>query len=728
MNNTEPPNMVEHAHTYAKHGWRTLPIAPGTKYPKMASWQHAATTNTTTHNAWWNGLYRGHGIGIATGIESGIWVLDIDMHDTDGHAALQQLQTEHGQLPATPTCLTGGGGKHLYYRYPVLADGDRIGTTSALADGIDVRGDGGQCVTAPTTHTNGTPYQWAAGLHPDETPIADAPQWLIQLVTIHPGKPPPPPVNTLPATTPRHTPVNAVTDSIADHVRQTHRWSEILTLDGWQPSARSANRGAQHWTRPGKTDGTTSALLNNNGDGPLVIFSTSSTIGALHLPWAQTANGTWSYSLFDYLTATRHGGDRRTAARAYRAELTAEQHQTHTYTTATIAHATLDGTPPNPNVDDLTNQLIDWEQFYNAEPETTQWLLEPFLAAGRGHAIHAPGGTGKSLFALWAACQIATGGNGLTGEPTPPAHVLYIDYEQTTADLRERLDAMGYTTPDELHRLHYLMLPTVDPADHATGGTQIVNTANATNAAVIIIDTYGRAVAGDENEADTTRAFYRHTGARLKADGRAFVRLDHQGKNTEKGARGSSAKNDDVDIVYALKTVDGGLMLTTTKRRMAWVPEVLHITQPVGETLTYTTGPVSVPAGTGEVVQLLDQYGAADEISVRAAIELLRNNGQGRAKTKVEAAIRTRKQRARNNPFGVVNGPGSPGNETGENNNTTGGGQKTKTPSEQVRGHSGVAGVTDATVMTPYVPPLKGGHRVTATPTPNPLTIFDPQP
>jgi hypothetical protein len=287
---------------------------------------------------------------------------------------------------------------------------------------------------------------------------------------------------------------------------------------------------------------------------------------------------------------------------------------------------------------------------------------------------------------------------------------------------------MGYTTPNELHRLHYLMLPTVDPADHATGGNQIVNTANATNAAVIIIDTYGRAVAGDENEADTTRAFYRHTGARLKADGRAFVRLDHQGKNTEKGARGSSAKNDDVDIVYALKTVDGGLMLTTTKRRMAWVPEVLHITQPVGETLTYTTGPVSVPAGTAEVVQLLDQYGADNEIAVRAAMALLRDNGQGRAKTKVEAAIRTRKQRAHNNPFGVVNPSGSPTDETGENNHTTIGGQKTKTHVEQARGHLGVAGVTDGTVVTPYVPPLKGGHRVTATPTPNPLTIFDPQP
>jgi hypothetical protein len=69
---------------------------------------------------------------------------------------------------------------------------------------------------------------------------------------------------------------------------------------------------------------------------------------------------------------------------------------------------------------------------------------------------------------------------------------------------------------------------------------------------------------GIENDADTWLALYRHLIVPLKAAGRATVRLDHFGKDTTRGSRGSSAKTQDVDHVWEL-TAAGGTYLQLTR-------------------------------------------------------------------------------------------------------------------------------------------------------------------
>ena len=66
---------------YAHKGWRVIPILPAQKRPAINQWQHQATTDTTTINQWWQGKHTACGVGIATGHQSGIWVLDIDDRD-----------------------------------------------------------------------------------------------------------------------------------------------------------------------------------------------------------------------------------------------------------------------------------------------------------------------------------------------------------------------------------------------------------------------------------------------------------------------------------------------------------------------------------------------------------------------------------------------------------------------------------------------------------------------
>ena len=76
------------------------------------------------------------------------------------------------------------------------------------------------------------------------------------------------------------------------------------------------------------------------------------------------------------------------------------------------------------------------------------------------------------------------------------------------------------------------------------------------------MDTLARVTEGKEDSSDTLRTFYRHTGKPLKVAGVTWARADNTGKDANRGARGISAKDDDVDIVWQLTRGDASLALT----------------------------------------------------------------------------------------------------------------------------------------------------------------------
>jgi hypothetical protein len=99
-------------------------------------------------------------------------------------------------------------------------------------------------------------------------------------------------------------------------------------------------------------------------------------------------------------------------------------------------------------------------------------------------------------------------------------------------------------------------------------------------ARLVIIDTFSRAVEGAENDADTVRNFYRWTAINLKAEHRSLLRIDHSGKDLKKGARGTSAKNDDVDLVWQMTRTGDNIKLNPTKKRHTWInPIDLQVTK-----------------------------------------------------------------------------------------------------------------------------------------------------
>ena len=628
-----PDDMHQAAEKLAALGFRVLPIKPGEKRPPMAAWQEAATTRSDTIRAWWSGLYRNCGIGIATGhLDDGTawFALDIDERpEVSGSDTLAELERLHGALPDTITSITGSGSAHRCLRVPPGWPTPRNDQSGKLGPGIDVRGEGGQIVVAPTIHPNGRPYAWEIGRAPGEIEMAMAPEWLMLLLA---------PVD-VPAPAPKPSraldPFMSAT-SPADRYNESTTWVDVLGADGWTLS-HVDHAGVQYWVRPGKEprDGT-SATVGWQGNDALKVFTSS-------VPWLDAER---TYSRFQYMAARDHHNDYTAAARAVLAV-----ERPVALPVVQVGQVVTDVVDVVDVYDArLLDQLTDWPKFWTQEEPDAEWLIEPVLAVARSGAMFAPGGLGKSLFMLWMAFILATGGPGLDGRPVKRRRVLYLDYEMTGADLMERLSAMGATADTDLTWLHYATLPVLPPADAPEGGKAIARLAQLVDAEMVIIDTFSRAVEGDENDANTVRSFYRWTGLHLKAEGRAFWRVDHAGKDAEKGQRGTSAKNDDVDVVWQLLKADGGFRLAAKKRRMGWVPEEVSLTQHDEPMLHYRAAMESVPAGTAKVIADLDALGAPLDISQRKAALLLRDAGRGARAEVVRAALKSRKR----SPFGAV--------------------------------------------------------------------------
>ncbi len=188
--------------------------------------------------------------------------------------------------------------------------------------------------------------------------------------------------------------------------------------------------------------------------------------------------------------------------------------------------------------------FLDWDALESEPTPVVDWLVPGILAAGRGHLIYSATGQGKSLLTLEWVAGLAKAGR----------RVLYCDWENDPhGDVWARLTSMGFTAAD-LGNLRYLSFPALDPLD--VSGAELVRVAVGEEVELVVLDTASRTIRGPENDNDTWNAWDRQTGIPLRKAGIGFVRLDHAGKDVERGARGGSAKGTDVDLVWRLELDD----------------------------------------------------------------------------------------------------------------------------------------------------------------------------
>lgn len=154
---------------YAKRGWRVFPILGITtaggcecgegvncdragKHPAIKGWNKEASTNSEKIRAWWTER-PDRGVGIATGEESGLTILDVD--GEDGVEALTKLAGQDG-MPPTPCVQSRPGRYHYYFTYEagIKSQSGKLGAK------LDTRSSGGYVVAPPSRHASGGLYTW----------------------------------------------------------------------------------------------------------------------------------------------------------------------------------------------------------------------------------------------------------------------------------------------------------------------------------------------------------------------------------------------------------------------------------------------------------------------------------------------------------------------------------------------------------------------------------------
>jgi Bifunctional DNA primase/polymerase, N-terminal len=186
------PDVREHVRRYVRRGWCVLPLWWPTstcgcacglpdcdsagKHPIPTLVPHGlrdATDRDHVADAWWR-LYPRANVGIRTGADSGLVVLDVDRKA--GRLTLRGLVAHYGRFDAR-WARTGSGGWHAYFAHPGIAVSNSAGR---IGIGLDVRGDGGYVVAPPSRHRSRRSYQWIRQCEGVERPPV-LPAWLLEL-------------------------------------------------------------------------------------------------------------------------------------------------------------------------------------------------------------------------------------------------------------------------------------------------------------------------------------------------------------------------------------------------------------------------------------------------------------------------------------------------------------------------------------------------------------------
>lgn len=503
-----------------KQGFSVFPLLEKQKIPAISGGLNSATKKPEKIREWW-----GSGscnIGIRTGAESGFWVLDIDGHA--GESDIAALEFEHGQLPQTATQKTSHG-KHLLFAYPQ----DRnIGNRAKLirhpeAGGLDVRGNGGYIVAAPSIHPETlAPYEWI--ISPEDLPPQPAPPWLLDLVA--------PPEN---ATKP-----HILQPSIYQpQTRIGHSTSPDSIIKDQLAAVANAPEGARNHTlniAAMKVGKVIQASDMSETEAKALLAGAAKQAGLGASETEKTINSGFNFGAkAPYLYGQKKGGGQETVKKNFPVEAAAIQDNPEKH----------GGAEPSPF---RFLSIPDMEHL--PDPE---WIIDGVFARKSFGIIYGPPKRGKTFVALDMALSVAAGLEDWQGRPLRTGGVLYIAGEGV-GGLKKRVKAwlnhhhVSSAIPFRiLASTVNFMLP-----EQVTALLAAID-ALGEQFSMVIVDTVARAMlGGDENAAKEMGLFVASCDIVKEHTGACVVGIHHSGKNSDNGMRGSSALLGAVDTVLKI--------------------------------------------------------------------------------------------------------------------------------------------------------------------------------
>jgi hypothetical protein len=179
--------------------WRVFPCSPLDKRPMIPKSEGGhgfkdATLETEIIIEWWT-KYPNAMIGVATGMASGFFAVDLDKKPGmgDGPATWRQWELDMGIEPISSGSVrqhkTPSTGKHVLYRYIPGLGSIPLGK---LGEGVEIKGDGGYIIVPPSVMSDGAKY---VCMKPENSPlldidiqVTDAPDWLLDKLRDYYGK------------------------------------------------------------------------------------------------------------------------------------------------------------------------------------------------------------------------------------------------------------------------------------------------------------------------------------------------------------------------------------------------------------------------------------------------------------------------------------------------------------------------------------------------------------
>lgn len=529
--------MLEHALAYAALGWHVFPVHTaeagicschlGTacdrpaKHPRTAHGLKDATTDEATIRAWW-AEWPDAGIAVATGVRSGVLAVDFDdfAGEADWPHDLRALLAAN-----TPVQETGRGGRHVLLR----ADRPGAATRVKAWPGVDLRGDGGYIVVAPSIHASGRRYVWRS--EPDYE-VAAVPESLEAVIFSGAG----------PVTGPG-------VASLAWREMPAHEVARIESA----LAAISADCSRDVWLRVGMALRSTGA-----GEQAFGLWNT----------WSHTAphryNARDQRRQWGSLTETKPGAREVTIAALFGMAKEAGWVEASTPGRGGALLA-----PAAPHKVGLERESI-WALQHAPEPT---WLIEDLIAEGERVLLVGESQSFKTFLALDLCSHIAFG-LPWEGLEVQAGNVLYLPGEGRRA-LGKRMQAWMRAHPElreDDAKGYFELTSELPPLTGPIGRAALRATIEELGAGpglpkIVVIDTLSVALGGaDENEAAAVSGLINDFLGRLRTDFGCVSMLLHHPHKGARGAvgmssiRGSSAIGANVEV--CLQTIRSGSLCT----------------------------------------------------------------------------------------------------------------------------------------------------------------------
>lgn len=558
----------EAALAYAARGWHVFPVHGLTddgactcrrddcssqgKHPLVPHGLRDASCDPDVIRDWWTRWPHAN-VAIATGTVSGLVVIDIDL--PDGEASIELVRDLGHHIPDTLSARTGSGGLHLLYTHP----GWKVRNTARWLpgypdklDGVDVRGDGGYIVAAPSTHVSGGSYEWLPG--PSEP--APWPTWMRE---------PPPPERLLPS---------------MPSIPVGGRGDTPYALKALDTEVRDVADAVQG-TRNHQLNAAAFSLGQLVAGGEL----DEALVRAQLLIAAQVA-GLGEKEARDTIQSGIKGGAQHPRKAPPRPDYVAHEYVPHPADTERDPTRDVEpvaqsnghhDTPETPTVaagpSTRTIRLIRDSQL--ADMPEPEWLVTDYLPAGGFVVLFGKPGSSKSFIALDLAYRITSGTPWFGGRAVTQGNVLYVVAEGV-AGFKLRREAWKLKHPDADTDATWFAAGAVNLLEQREV-TELVGVAGELESKLLVVDTLSRCMAGgDENSAKDTGLVVASLERVQQATGATVLLLHHTGWDATR-ERGSSNLRAVADASLELEAAGELMTLKVVKAKDSEPPPPLSL-------------------------------------------------------------------------------------------------------------------------------------------------------